>query len=134
VTDRLWEDYQAFIARDLSGIEDHYLFLDAIFESLRAQGAKEALLVGGGRRGAQAPIAPACWQQGAQAAWAELLANLLSRGMRAPATVKRRGTWFGQSDRGRLLPEHPCPLWAHRLAKLRSKLADEAAGEVMAHI
>jgi putative transposase len=45
ITDRLWEDYQAFIARDLSEIEVEYLFCDAIFESLRAQGAKEALLV-----------------------------------------------------------------------------------------
>jgi transposase-like protein len=45
ITDRLWEDYQAFNARDLSEIEVEYLFCDAIFESLRAQGAKEALLV-----------------------------------------------------------------------------------------
>jgi putative transposase len=45
ITDRLWEDYQAFIARDLSEIEVEYLFCDAIFESLRSQGAKEAPLV-----------------------------------------------------------------------------------------
>ena len=36
ITDRLWEDYQAFISRDLSGIEVEYLFVDAVFESLRA--------------------------------------------------------------------------------------------------
>jgi putative transposase len=45
ITDRLWEDYEAFCARDLSEIDVEYLFLDAIFESLRRQGAKEALLV-----------------------------------------------------------------------------------------
>src|SRR6266540_3838829 len=45
ITDRLWEDYQAFIARDLSDVQVEYLFCDAIFESLRAQGAKEELLV-----------------------------------------------------------------------------------------
>ena len=48
ITDRLWEDYQAFIFRDLSGIELEYLFVDAVFESLRRHGAKEALLVGWG--------------------------------------------------------------------------------------
>src|SRR5829696_8146343 len=48
ITDRLWEDYQAFISRDLSGIELEYLFVDAVFESLRRHGAKEALLVGWG--------------------------------------------------------------------------------------
>ena len=40
ITDRLWEDYQAFICRDLSGLEIHYLFADAIFESLRRQGRR----------------------------------------------------------------------------------------------
>jgi putative transposase len=45
ITDRLWADYQEFIARDLSEIEVEYLFADAVFESLRRQGAKEALLV-----------------------------------------------------------------------------------------
>jgi hypothetical protein len=41
ITDRLWEDYQQFVARDLSDISVEYLFVDAIFESLRRHGAKE---------------------------------------------------------------------------------------------
>jgi transposase-like protein len=45
ITDRLWDDYQDFISRDLSDISVEYLFVDAIFESLRRHGAKEALLV-----------------------------------------------------------------------------------------
>ena len=40
ITDQLWEDYQAFVARDLSEISAEYVFADAIFESLRRQGAK----------------------------------------------------------------------------------------------
>jgi putative transposase len=43
ITDRLWEDYQAFIARDLSDISVEYLFVDAVFESLRRHGTKEAV-------------------------------------------------------------------------------------------
>ena len=46
ITDRLWADYQAFLARDLSEVEVEYLFVDAVFEALRRHGAKEALLVG----------------------------------------------------------------------------------------
>jgi transposase-like protein len=41
ITDRLWEDYQAFIARDLSEIAVEYLFVDAVFPvaaSPRGQG------------------------------------------------------------------------------------------------
>lgn len=37
----LWEDYQAFITRDLSDLEIEYLFVDAVFESLPRHGAKE---------------------------------------------------------------------------------------------
>jgi putative transposase len=39
ITDRLWEDYRAFCERDLSEIEVEYLFLDAVYESLRRYGA-----------------------------------------------------------------------------------------------
>jgi putative transposase len=137
VTDRLWEDYQEFIARDLSGIEVHYLFLDAIFESLRAQGAKEALLVAWGvdDEGRKHLLHLAVGNKESEAAWAELLRNLLSRGMRAPTTVTSDGApglvkaieaVFPKSIRVRC--------WFHRLANVRSKLPDEVAGEVMAHL
>jgi putative transposase len=35
ITDRIWEQYQDFCGRDLSDIDVEYLFVDAIFESLR---------------------------------------------------------------------------------------------------
>ena len=38
MTDSLWEDYQRFCVRDLAGIEVEYVFLDAVYESLRRQG------------------------------------------------------------------------------------------------
>lgn len=44
ITDRLREDYRQFCERDLSGIEVEYLFLDAVYESLRRYGAKEGIL------------------------------------------------------------------------------------------
>lgn len=47
LSESLWEDYQAFTRRDLSDFAVEYLFLDAVFESLRRQGA--------GRRGCCAP-------------------------------------------------------------------------------
>jgi hypothetical protein len=47
ITDWLREDYQEFIARDLSEIDVEYMFVDAVFESLRRHGVKEALLVPG---------------------------------------------------------------------------------------
>ena len=44
ITDRLWEDYRELSERDLSGVEVEYLFLDAVYESLRRYGAKEGVL------------------------------------------------------------------------------------------
>lgn len=37
MTEALWEEYEAFAERDLSGIEMLYLFADPVYESLRRQ-------------------------------------------------------------------------------------------------
>ena len=38
ITEVLWAEYEAFAERDLSSFEVEYLFLDAVYESLRQQG------------------------------------------------------------------------------------------------
>lgn len=66
ITDQLWEDYQAFCTRDLSEIDVQYLFVDAIFESLRRYGAKEAVLAAWciTTSGHKVPAAPGRGEQG----------------------------------------------------------------------
>jgi transposase-like protein len=54
ITDRLWEDYQAFVARDLADIEVHYLFCDAVTSPSAARGPRRP-----------------CWSLGASTARAE---------------------------------------------------------------
>jgi len=45
VTEALWREYQAFSERDLFQMKVEYLFLDAIYESLRSyKDVKEAVL------------------------------------------------------------------------------------------
>jgi len=45
VTEALWREYQAFSERDLFQMKVEYLFLDAIYESLRSyRDVKEAVL------------------------------------------------------------------------------------------
>jgi transposase-like protein len=137
ITDRLWEDYQAFIARDLSELEVEYLFVDAIFESLRAQGAKEALLVGWAiaSDGRKHLLHLAVGNKESEACWNEFFRHMLSRGLRLPTTVTSDGApglikaievCFPASIRIRC--------WFHRLANIRAKLPDETAGEVLAHV
>jgi transposase-like protein len=137
ITDRLWEDYQAFIARDLSEIDVEYLFVDAVFESLRRHGAKEALLVGWciDSDGRKHLLHLAVGNKESEQCWTGFFHNLLERRMRAPTTVTSDGapglinainTVFATSIRIRC--------WFHRLANIRAKLPDETAGEVLAHV
>ena len=137
ITDRLWEDYQAFISRDLSDIAVEYLFVDAIFESLRRHGAKEALLVAWciASDGRKHLLHLAVGNKESQACWTEFFRSMLGRGLRAPTTVTSDGapglikaitTCFPASIRIRC--------WFHRLGNIRTKLPDETTGAVLAHV
>jgi transposase-like protein len=137
ITDRLWEDYQTFISRDLSEISVECLFVDAVFESLCRHGAKEAVLVGWciASDGRKHLLHLAVGNKESQACWMEFFRSMLHRGMRAPTTITSDGApglinavtaCFPASIRIRC--------WFHRLANIRAKLADETAGEVLAHV
>jgi len=137
ITDRLWQDYQEFISRDLSEIDVEYLFVDAVFEALRRHGAKEALLVAWciDSDGRKHLLHLGVGNKESEACWAEFFRSMLSRGLRLPTTVtsdgapgliKAIGVCFPASIRIRC--------WFHRLANIRAKLPDETAAEVMAHL
>jgi putative transposase len=137
ITDRLWEDYQQFTARNLSDITVEYLFVDAIFESLRRHGAKEALLVAWciASDGRKHLLHLAVGNKESQACWTEFFRSMLDRGMRMPTTVTSDGApglisaiavCFPASIRIRC--------WFHRLGNIRTKLPDETASEVLAHV
>lgn len=93
ITDRLWEDYQAFIARDMSDIEVEYLFCDATFESLRAQGAKEALLVAWciSWDGRKHLLPLSVGNKESEACWTAFFRTMVDRGLRMPTTVTTDG-------------------------------------------
>jgi putative transposase len=137
ITDQLWEDYQAFVARDLSDISVEYFFCDAIFESLRRQGAKEALLVAWciDSEGRKHLLHLAVGNKESEAAWTGFFRDMIGRGLRLPTTVTTDGApgmikaveaVFALSIRIRC--------WFHRLANIRSKLPDDGAADVMAHV
>jgi transposase-like protein len=137
ITDQLWEDYQSFIARDLSEVSVEYLFCDAIFESLRRQGAKEALLVAWciDTEGRKHLLHLAVGNKESEAAWTEFFRNMVTRGLRMPTSVTTDGApgminavdaVFERSVRIRC--------WFHRLANIRAKLPNDEAPEVMAHL
>ena len=94
ITDSLWEDYQLFCQRDLSDFEVEYLFLDAVYESLRRQGnVKEALLCAWGicRDGRKVLLHLALGNKESTSAWREFIRDMQQRGLPTPTLITSDG-------------------------------------------
>jgi len=94
ITDSLWEDYQQFCQRDLSQFPVEYLFVDAIYESLRRQGnVKEALLCAWGicRDGRKVLLHLALGNKESTVAWREFMRDMQARGLPVPTMITSDG-------------------------------------------
>ena len=137
ITDQLWDDYQAFRTRDLSGIAVSYLFVDGIYESLRRYGAKEGILAAWciTADGRKVLLHLAVGNKESEDCWTEFLRDMVARGLKVPTSVTCDGApglinavakVFSKSLRIRC--------WYHRLANIRAKLPAEGADDVLAHV
>jgi putative transposase len=136
ITDRLWEDYRAFCERDLSEIEVEYLFLDAVYESLRRYGAKEGVLAAWciTTEGRKVLLHLAVGNKESEACWVEFLRNMVSRGLRMPTSVTSDGALgLVNAIEGLFSKSLRIRCWYHKLGNIRSKLPAEGAEEVLAH-
>ena len=137
ITDRLWEEYQAFSERDLSDIDIHYLFVDAIYESLRRHGAKEGVLVawcitGEGRK---ILLHLAVGNKESEACWTEFFRSMLARGLRQPTTVTSDGApGLINALRAAFPLSVRIRCWFHKLGNIRAKLPAEGVADLMAHL
>lgn len=94
ITEVLWEEFEAFARRDLSGFDVVYLFCDAVYESLRQQaGCKQAVLVTWGilLDGSKVLIHLSLGNKESQASWQEHFRSLIQRGLPNPLTVTSDG-------------------------------------------
>ena len=94
ITDRLWDDYQAFCERDLSVFEVEYLFLDAVYESLRREaGFKEGVLVAWGicRSGRKMLLHMALGNRESYTAWKDFIRGMVKRGLNTPILITTDG-------------------------------------------
>ena len=128
LTERLWEEYEAFATRDLSEIKPLYLFLDGLSARLTPGYKREAVLVAWcitweGRK-VLIHIAPGTKESG-QCCY-EFIQEMKRRGLSEPPLVVTDGApglisaveqCFGTSLRQRCL--------AHKMRNLASKLPDD---------
>jgi putative transposase len=94
ITEVLWEEYEAFAERDLSGFEVEYLFLDAVYESLRQQGGgKEGVLCAWAicADGHKAMLHLALGNKESYDNWLDFLRDMVKRGLRMPVLVTTDG-------------------------------------------
>ncbi len=136
LTDSLWEDYQAFCQRDLSSFDVEYLFLDAVYESLRQQaGLKEGVLVAWAicRDGRKVLLHMTLGNKESLEAWLGLLRDMVRRGLRVPTLITTDGApgliaavaqVWPRSLRQRCL--------AHKKRNILDKVPDRAREEVKA--
>ncbi len=137
ITDRLWEQFQEFCARDLSAIDVEYVFCDAIFESLRRYGAKEAVLVCWGidSDGYKHLLGLGVGNKESEAAWAGFFRHMIGRGLRTPTSVTADGAPGLIKAIDSVWPNSlRIRCWFHRLGNIRAKLPDDTAAAVMAHV
>lgn len=138
VTESLWEEYEAFQARDLSGIPVLYLFLDGLYEPLRRHGIqREAVLCAWGitTEGEKVLLSLALGSRESHEAWLEFLRDLVGRGLPVPLTITTDGApglmraveeVWSRSLRLRC--------WVHRMRNLLAKVPESRKAEVKAHL
>ena len=138
LTDSLWEEYEAFISRDLSSFPVEYLFLDAVYESLRQQGGgKEGVLCAWAvcRDGRKVMVHLALGNKESYANWLEFLRDMDRRGLRVPVLVVTDGApglvraveeMYADSLRQRCL--------VHKVRNVTDKVPDRVRDEVKAAV
>ena len=133
LSETLWEDYEAFCERDLSQFEVEYLFIDAIYEGLRAWGCSQGILCAWAicRDGSKVLLHLAMGSRESYENCLEFLRDMVRRGLRTPVLVTTDGApglirataeVWGKSLRQRCL--------AHKMRNILDKLPKAAQEEI----
>jgi len=134
ITEVLWDEYEAFAGRDMSSFEVEYLFLDAVYESLRQQGGgKEGILSAWAicADGRKVMLHLALGNKESYPNWLEFLRDMIRRGLQTPVLVTTDGApgllraveeVFPNSLRQRCL--------AHKTRNVTDKVPDNVRAEI----
>lgn len=134
VTEALWDDYEAFRKRSLSIFQVEYLYLDAVYESLREQaGVSEGILCAWGilRDGRKVLLHMDLGNKESYDAWLEFLRDMVKRGLNVPLTITTDGAPGLTKAVEAMWPESlRVRCWAHKIRNVLDKVRDEDKGTV----
>lgn len=138
VTEALWEEYEAFRQRDLSGFEVEYLFLDAVYESLRRHApVREGVLCAWAitRDGRKMLLHLALGNKESRACWLEFLRDMVRRGLRMPLTVTTDGAPGLLQAVTAVWPQSlRIRCWVHKMRNILDKVPKSTRPELKAHL
>jgi putative transposase len=133
LTETLWEDYEAFCQRDLSPFAVDYLFMDAVYEGLRAWGGHQGVLCAWGicQDGRKVLLHLALGSRESYPVCLEFIRGMIGRGLATPVMVTTDGApgliraveeVWGQSLRQRCL--------AHKMRNILDKVPKAVREEI----
>lgn len=131
VTEALWEEYEAFSKRDLSGFDCVYLFCDAVYESIRQQagvGSGQAILVTWAicSDGSKQLLHMSLGNKESSDSWLEHLRSLVSRGLPTPLTITSDGAPGLIKAIEAMWPEaERLRCWFHKMKNVLEKIPEE---------
>ncbi len=138
VTDQLWEEYETFRKRDLSGFPVVALFLDAVYESLRLQGGPaEGILVAWGVCEDQRKVLLhlALGNKESYQDWLAFGRDLMKRGLPVPLAITSDGAPGVIKAIDALWPKSlRIRCWFHKMQNIVAKLPADAVEAVKAAI
>jgi putative transposase len=134
VTEALWQEYEAFPQRSLADIPVLYLFLDAVYESMRRTGSShEAILAAWTvtREGRKVLLSLSVGNAESYEAWQDFLRDLVRRGLQPPLTVTTDGAPGLIRAVERQWPNTlRIRCWAHKVRNVLSRVPEAAQAQV----
>jgi len=138
ITEVLSEEFDRFQMRDLSCFDVEYLFLDAIYETLRKRyGMKEAVLCAWGilRTGEKVLLHLALGNKESYEDWLDFLRDMISRGLNTPTSITSDGAAGLIKAIEAVFPKSlRIRCWYHRMDNFSSKVPEELWPEIKAEI
>jgi putative transposase len=130
LSEKLYQEYEAFTKRDLSELDVVYLFVDGVYESVRRYTNNQTILCAWAilSNGRKEMLHLAAVESESTIAWEQFFQEMLDRGVRQPLVVISDGAkglhqaiarCFPKADRQRCI--------AHKMRNLTAKLPQEEA-------
>lgn len=137
VTEKLYEQYEVFKQRDLSGFDIAYLFLDAIYEPLRRYGNKQAVCCAWGMStdGSRVLLGLKTGNAEDIDTVMDFLRDMVGRGLKTPLTVTTDGALGLTKAVDQMWPRSlRIRCWFHKMQNLQGKVPPEAWPEFKAMV